>query len=296
MSAEIVPVDNMAALDTLDPQTREIAVTRMLGEARSWLAHSVEATEPVEVANFKAYIATVAESTKQLNLSKEIQLDATEMIRRAERALGLAIRKGQDEGTVATTSVARRQATLIRDQKADSNLIPTVRDVAPDFYNNGMEIGRLADNFTDDEFEEAVSRAKEEGNVSRANVLRKGEEVKTGAEHRAEKWERVEALATEGHTSRQIASLIGANPEALRAAARERGIAIPADRARGKVRRLDSDRILSGVAESLSAATFSLQQIDPLDLDQETAHEQVDSLTESLTALRRAVRTIKESI
>lgn len=154
----------------------------------------------------------------------------------------------------------------------------------------------LTDDVSDDEFEEALDRADQEQNVSRANVVRKVQEVKSGAERRAEKWERVEALATEGHTSRQIASLIGANPEALRAAARERGIDIPADRARGKVRRLDSDRILSGVAESLSAATFSLQQIDPLDLDQETAHEQVDSLTESLTALRRAVRTIKESI
>jgi len=30
-----------------------------------------------------------------LNLSKEIQLDALEMVRRAERGVGLAIRKGQ---------------------------------------------------------------------------------------------------------------------------------------------------------------------------------------------------------
>jgi len=49
-----------------------------------------------------------------LNLSKEIQLDALEMVRRAERGVGLAIRKGQAEGTVAApgdNTTARRRGT-----------------------------------------------------------------------------------------------------------------------------------------------------------------------------------------
>ena len=99
-SGALVPVDNMAAVEALDPQAREVAVTQMLTEARAWLAHAVESTGPQVIANFKAQMATVAEATKQLNLSKEIQLDAQEMVRRAERGVGLAIRKGQAEGTI----------------------------------------------------------------------------------------------------------------------------------------------------------------------------------------------------
>lgn len=287
-----VPADNMAALDTLDPQTREVAVTRMLGEARSWLAHSVEATEPVEIANFKAYIATVAESTKQLNLSKEIQLDATEMIRRAERALGLAIRKGQDEGTVSRGQGKRTDLQL----GDDSTKLPSVREIAPDFYNNGMEIGRLADNFTDDEFEEAVSRAKEEGNVSRANVLRKGEEARTGAQRQADKWERIASLAAEGYTRRQIAEITGMSHEGLSAGAKREGITFPADRVVGKTRTIDTNRVISQSVAQLEGLAMALDLINPDDIDPERAQEWSDSLTQSIRALRKAHNQIKESL
>ncbi|MGA4670049.1 hypothetical protein ACPCG0_09675 [Propionibacteriaceae bacterium Y1923] len=47
----------------------------------------------------------MAEATKQLGLSKEIRDDATEMVRRAEYALGKAIRKGQAEGTVTSRAI-----------------------------------------------------------------------------------------------------------------------------------------------------------------------------------------------
>ena len=36
MTADLVPIDNMAALDAMDPVSREVAVTRMLDEARGW--------------------------------------------------------------------------------------------------------------------------------------------------------------------------------------------------------------------------------------------------------------------
>ena len=76
MTAELVPAANVAAIEALDPEQRSVAVTRMLSEARSWLAHAVEASEPQAISEFKAAMATVAEATKQLGLSKSIQLDA----------------------------------------------------------------------------------------------------------------------------------------------------------------------------------------------------------------------------
>lgn len=176
MSAEIVPVENMAALETLEPADREVAVTKMLAEARSWLAHAVEATEPARVAEFKAFVATIAETTRQLNLSKEIQLDAAEMVRRAERGVGVAIRKGQAEGTVRR----RGQKDAVFDRwngklVETANSMPSPYDFAEkdDLSGNGAGIYHLADGVSDEQFEEALTEAKAEGNLSRANVVRK---------------------------------------------------------------------------------------------------------------------------
>ena len=99
---DIVPVDNMAALDTLDTEAREVAITGMLDQARSWLAHAVESTAPAQDINqFRQFIATAAETAKRLKVSKEIQQDAEVMVRRSERALGQAIRRGQAAGEIA---------------------------------------------------------------------------------------------------------------------------------------------------------------------------------------------------
>lgn len=173
MSAELVPVDNMTALEALDAQSREVAVTQMLSEARQWLAHAVEATEPARVAEFKAFVATIAETTKQLNLSKEIQLDATEMVRRAERGVGVAIRKGQAEGTVRTgRENLRNVGVRLSDSEPASPLEFASR---PELYGGRGADGllALADDVTDEQFDAAITEAKAEGNLSRANVVRK---------------------------------------------------------------------------------------------------------------------------
>jgi hypothetical protein len=164
-TADLVPADNMAALDALDPRSREVAVTRMLSEARSWLAHAVEATEPQTIVNFKAQMATIAEATKQLGLSKEIQVDAREMVVRAERGMGVAIRGGQEQGTVRSL----RDNAAIRDANPGDDItrVPSVKDIAPDFYApRGGSVAELTDDVTDEDFERAISEAKSEGTVA----------------------------------------------------------------------------------------------------------------------------------
>lgn len=297
-----------ADLDRLDPTQREMVVTTYLETARDRLAMAVQATGPETVATIKAEVATVAEMTKQLGLSKECQDDATEMVRRAEYALGKAIRKGQKEGTIRTRGEgggggapgvrgALPRSTTTAPVEVDRPASPYDFAKHTDLYGDGKAGGNgiyaLVDNATEEEFEGALTEAREEGNLSRANLVRK---VRRSPTERQEKWDRIAELAAEGRTSQQIASIIGGNVNALRETARERGIDIPADRVTHRKRRVNADRILSGVAESVAAAAFSIQQIDPLDLDQEAAQERVDSLIESLTAIRKAVRTIKESL
>jgi transcription initiation factor TFIIIB Brf1 subunit/transcription initiation factor TFIIB len=168
----LVPADNIAAVEALDPVAREVAVTHMLSEARSWLAHAVEATEPASIANFKAYVSSIEYMTKQLGLSKEIQQDAQAMVRRAERGVSEAVREGQDEGSIAR----RADHPFHGNQYAPAEVLGQNSSTSPrQFFSNAQEwsdSNQLAD-ATEEEFEEALAEAKDEGNMSRANVVRK---------------------------------------------------------------------------------------------------------------------------
>lgn len=177
MTADLVPADNMTALEALDPQARELAVTNMLTEARAWLAHAVEATEPRTIAEFKAQMATVAEVTKQLNLSKEIQLDATEMVRRAERGVGVAIRKGQADGMIrragSESFTGNQHVRGVVDVSDNTKPSPYQYASRSELTNSSGSIYDMTDDVTDEEFEQGITEAKAEGNLSRANVVRK---------------------------------------------------------------------------------------------------------------------------
>lgn len=154
-------------LDQMDPESREVAVTGILQQSRDWLVRAQFATDPARaVSEFKAYIATVAETSKQLRLSKEIQQDASVLVRRAERSLGSAIRDGQANGTI--------QPRHFTKQDVGGTDIPSPHEIANEPGRQSMTpYYSMADNVTDDEFEDAIDQARAEDNVSRTNVVRK---------------------------------------------------------------------------------------------------------------------------
>lgn len=282
-STDLVPTDNMAALDALDAQSREVAVTRMLSEARSWLAHAVEATEPRTIATFKAQMATIAEATKQLNLSKEIQLDAQEMVRRAERGVGVAVRAGQERGEIR----AKGHVGLHQVKTSPKEIFTSGKETS--------EIYALTDDVTAEEFEEAITEAKTEGNLSRANVVRKVK-GRQSAMTRGDRAREIRRLADLGYSTRQIAPQIGVTEDTVYAIARDHQIEIPADRFVKKTRRIDTNRIISQTVSALEGIAMTLDLINPNDIDQDQAQTWLDSLTESLQALSKAKRQIKESM
>jgi hypothetical protein len=164
----------------VDPSS-EASVITLLERAAVWLAEAVHRGDAQDVALVKAQLATAAEATKQLGLSKEIQLDAQEMVRRAEYALGKAIRRGQAEGTVATREDNLRNVEV---DHPDFDKPRPVTDFAPrgELYGSQRATGVLdLATAEPDDFEAAISEAKAEGNLSRANVARKasGEAAKT---------------------------------------------------------------------------------------------------------------------
>lgn len=261
-AAELVPVENLAELETLDPATREIAVTHMLGEARGWLAHALESTGPKQMAEFKAFVATIAETTKQLNLSKEIQLDAVEMVRRAERGVGLAIRRGQGEGAIATKEDSlipggpNGKAALEGGNPSFQKSSPTDYVSRNDLSGGGSTTGiyDLTDDISDDEFDRALDEAKDEGNLSRANVVRKAKgEDKPKPPGR---------------------------PEHLRG-----------------MRHIDPNRVMRETVIATEGVHFTLDILEPhhyQQLNEEDVVLWVSSLTDSIRALNRLNRILKE--
>lgn len=161
----LVPIDTTSA----------VAVSDYLTRARDWLSTAVEMTGPEQIAAAKAEIATAAEASKQLGLSKEIQDDAREMVRRAEYALRKAVTKAQAAGEVGV-----RGDSLIPGGPAGKPARPTSSDKpspvsffgGKDEYEDANAMAAL----TSDEFNEVIDAAKAEGNLSRANVARKARE------------------------------------------------------------------------------------------------------------------------
>jgi len=149
----------IATVDT----TSEVAVTSYLQQARDWLATAVESTGPEQIARAKAEIATAAEATKQLGLSKDIQGDASEMVRRAEYALRKAVTKAQESGE------ANRPHREVSPAGDSSKPSPASYFGSRKEYQDANAMGAL----DADEFDQVLADAKAEGNTSRANVAAK---------------------------------------------------------------------------------------------------------------------------
>lgn len=112
---------------------------------------------------------------RQRETSAQAQLDATELVRRAERALGVSVRRGQADGTVETPLEGRARggqwaepSTLHR-KKMEGK--PRPLDFAPAPVLSGPGgIYQVTDGVPDEMHEQALAEARAEGNLARANV------------------------------------------------------------------------------------------------------------------------------
>lgn len=160
-AADLTVAPTRGGLESLTPAQRDAAVTRYLEDAHERLSMALAATAVDVVRSIKAEASVMAELSRQVNVSKEVQTDAAEMVRRAEWALGKAVRAGQERGEVRP--------------RGDQSEVPEGTSPVSEFIRPGKElhdITTMAD--ADDEtFEDALTDARAEGNVSRANVVRK---------------------------------------------------------------------------------------------------------------------------
>jgi hypothetical protein len=172
MLAEPITADAIAALP-VEQRGREI--TLALVRSKDWLAIAVRSTDPGPVEEFKAWAATVEEMTRQKGLGKEIQLDAQEMVRRAERGLGLIAQErvaaGLDRGDGQRDTIANQYHSAPAPAGGRSSL----RERTPIKKEYG-DIRDMTVGVSDEVFNEVIEESRDEGNLSRQNVAAKARE------------------------------------------------------------------------------------------------------------------------
>lgn len=243
-------------LDRLDRQS----VVALLERGKTWLTMAVQRDAEVgDLVEFKGQAETVRVYTVQKQLGKDAELAAAELVRRAERGIGLAIRKGQEAGEILRRREHIRQAnqhgTALHGDTTQSKARPT--DFVPqhELSSNGSGIYAMTDGVSDEQFDAAIDEAKTEGNLSRANVVRKA----TG---------RAPSKST--------------RPEVLR-----------------KTRRIDTRRVIAATVDTYADNAIPkdlLAEIDLGELETHDLREWISSLSESASALRSLRTTLEKEL
>ena len=284
----VAVIDDTSALDTLDPATREIAITQLLDRAKQFMDAAMKQPDsPRLMADFKAQIIAVAEYAKQKRVSEEIQMDATVMVRRSERALGVAIREGQERGEISDRTSGAKFGALKREaqkrgEQVDENVthLPNAQTY---LQAGGEQVHSFAMASADQEqFDAALESAKAERNVSRANVVRKINEANGDP---APNKESIRALSAEGKTSREIADHLGMDKSTVNRALN------------GRTKQTDhkTARTMAGLADSLWGLRQSLQTITAVDanLDPAQVTTWIRELSSTSTELNRIKNLLK---
>lgn len=163
------------------------AVTELLERGKDWLRLALERdTEIRELVDYKAEASVLRELTIQKELGKDAELAATELVRRAEKAIAGAIRKGQEVGRVGSRehpTLHGKRGFTRANGTAVAPINPPVHDVdrkvSPYEAAGGVCKGTLDqyydlnDGVTPDQFDAAIEAARTEGKLTRANVIRK---------------------------------------------------------------------------------------------------------------------------
>ncbi len=169
MSADLAAYTaDPAGLESLDRQS----VVAIMERAKTWLDMAVERdTEIGDLVEFKGQAETVRVYTVQKQLGKDAELAAQELVRRAERGIGKAIRKGQERGEIRKIGDDTR--VDLADRVGVSNLVSPQEAAQVNHRSDLAPIYHMTDGVTDEQFDAAITEAKAEGNLTRRNVVRK---------------------------------------------------------------------------------------------------------------------------
>lgn len=279
----LVPLDADAVERAADPAEFVVLACE---RAKSWLAQALDHGDLDGLVETKAQAEVIRVFTVQKELGRDAQLAAAEIVRRAERGIGVAIRRGQEAGEIRKRG---RHAIPVVNRNCVS---PEQFATTSELSGNDAGIYHMTDGVSDDEFEAAIAEAKAEGNLTRANLVRKVR----GQPAQKDRWQTAAELAARGATVDQIADAIGITGHYhIRTQLAARGVDIPADITRNTQRRIDSDRIVASTVDTLDGLTQGLRYVDYAELDHDQIDGWVTSLDRSLRSLNRLRKRLKEA-
>lgn len=265
--------------------------------AKDWLTQAVEHGDIDQIVELKSQAEAIRIYTTQKQLGKDAELAAAEIVRRAERGIGVAIRRGQEAGEIAKQGDVggggRAGSAAAESRRLRTDLLESPSKFLP-ASTERTAVYAVTDNVTDEQFEEAITEAKDEGNLSRANVVRKVVSHTPAAEDRRSV---ISTMAAAGNRSSQIAEHIGVSEERVRELARNFNITLP-DAIIGKRRRIDPDRVVNETVTALEGLVMALDLIwEDFDrLDQSKLDDWTSSLSTSIRQLNRLNKQLKERV
>lgn len=311
----ILAADPSLADHTPDPAAYFIEA---MDRARELLATLQPLRDIDAIVALRVHTETVRAYIRHRGLGRPAELAATEMARRAERAVGLAIRAGQEAGTIRPSrSHTGNQYTAAR--PSDPRPSPLDYATKGELMGGGGDGGGrskagfydLADGISDEEFEQVLTQAREEGALlTRAHLIRKLRELREpsngevwvpggltrGGDASVQRRKIIREMAGEGYSSYQIGDRLGTLDGTVRRIAREENIDIPADKTMTRANRPDSNRIVEETSHILGGAVMSLQLVDPSELDPDQVKDWAVSLTDATRAINRFTKSMKETI
>lgn len=148
--------------------------------ARAWLREALDHGDIGQIAELKSRAEAVRVYTAQKQLGQDAQLAAAEIVRRAEQGLAGAVRQGQGTGDF----LGPVHPGPGRGKPGNGGARFPGRRSPADYLGTGRtrtELYAMTDGVSDEEFERALAEAKAEGNLSRANVIRKIRQRRTPA-------------------------------------------------------------------------------------------------------------------
>ena len=98
--------------------------------AKTWLTQALEHGDVAGIVQTRAQAEAVRIMSLRMQMGKDAELAACEIIRRAERGIGLAIRKGQADGEVRSRGVRGRQANQHGESAVAKNQCNSVEAVS----------------------------------------------------------------------------------------------------------------------------------------------------------------------
>jgi hypothetical protein len=169
-----IPVDATDIEGAADPAQY---VIQGCERAKVWLAHVLEHGDIEQIVELKSQAEAIRVYTMSKQLGRDAELSAAEIVRRAERGIGLAIRKGQASGQIRSGQDTRfvgpgRHGDFDRSPISPKTYLPGTTEAVATYA--------MTDNVSDEQFETALGKAKADGNLSRANVVRTVQAVTTG--------------------------------------------------------------------------------------------------------------------